>query len=270
MSYNNIDTDYGIGTILSRFDSEYITSIIQNSINNRFRPFSEPMPNMVAVLSREFEAVKNHTPDYRDKVLEVEDRTYQEICSMICDGFGLQLDLDNDQLVGETLKSFAYWMYDIFVSRFTDNLVNFYTSYIMRNIDNIYSYLLDANEVKKARENSVQAQDMYTNAKFALIHANLNKIVMNMVSYDISLQELLSYITDPNIANMLCTFISDKGDIYKYHFASYITDRNTVSGLITSIKLHLQNISISNININLKEEVQEMTERKEENNAETL
>lgn len=254
MPLSNIDTDYGIGTILSRFDSEYITMVIQSSIANRFRPFSEPMPNMVAVLSRQFESVVLNAPDYKDKILDVEQQTYQEIVSMICDSFNLSLDKDNDMLRGETLKSFAFTMYDIFVSRFTDNLINFYTSYIVRNMDYIYSTISNNPKSKKARETSIQAQEIYTNSKFSLIHSNLNTIVMNMTTYDIPLHELLTYITDPNTALFLSQFIADAGDIYKNHFACYITDRNTVAGLLTSIKLQLQNSTIEMVNTNVKEE----------------
>ena len=61
MSYSQIDTDYGIGTILSRFDSEYITNLISTSIEQKFRPFSEPMPNIVAVLSRQFKGILDNS-----------------------------------------------------------------------------------------------------------------------------------------------------------------------------------------------------------------
>jgi len=254
MSYSNIDTDYAIGTILSRFDSEYIVGVIQRSIVSRFRPFSEPMPNMVDVLSRQFKGVLDNSPDYRDKVLSVETQTYQEICAIICNYYNLDFDQDNDQLYGNTLRTFAHTMYDIFVARFTDYIIQFYTSYILRNIDYIYNYLCEIDGVKKARENSAQAQKMYTNPKFALVHSNLNLVIMNMASYDISLQDLLSYITDYNTATMICNFVTDKGDIYKYYFACYVLDKNTMSGILTSVKLQLQNQTIAQANFNFKNE----------------
>ena len=254
MSYSNIDTDYAIGTILSRFDSEYITGVIQRSIESRFRPFSEPMPNMVDVLARQFKGVLDNSPDYADKVLSVETQTYQEICQMICNYYNLEFDQDNDQLYGNTLRTFAHIMYDIFVARFTDYIIQFYTSYILRNIDYIYNYLCDIDGIKKARENSAQAQKMYTNPKFALVHSNLNLVIINMASYDISLQELLSYITDYNTASMICNFVADKGDIYKYHFASYVLNKNTMSGILTSVKLQLQSQTIAQTGFNYKDE----------------
>lgn len=261
MSYTNIDTDYAIGEILSRFDSEYITSVIQTSIENKFRPFSEPMPNMVAVLSRQFKGVLDNAPDYKNEVLNVEQQTYQEICQMICNYYNLQFDRDSDELYGETLRTFSFLLYDIFVARFTENIINFYTSYIMRNIDFIYNYLIEMPDIKKPKENSIQAQKMYINPKFALIHSNINQVILNMASYDISLTELLSYITDYNTTAMITKYVVDVGDIYKNHFASYIIDKNTMSGILTSVKLQLQGVTVSQTDIGIKEEYEENEER---------
>jgi len=252
MSYSQIDTDYGIGTILSRFDSEYITNLIKTSIEQKFRPFSEPMPNMVAVLSRQFKGILDNSPDYKDQVLKVEIETYQEIIQMICNHYNLSFDNTTDDLYGDNLRTLAFILYDIFVARFTDSIIGFYVSYINRNADHIYSYLSNDVEAKKARENSNVAQKMYTNPKFALIHANLNQVIINMSSYDIPFTELLKYLTDYNTAAKISQYIVDNGDIYKYHFASYVMNPDTMSGILTSVKLALQSETISNVNVNIK------------------
>ena len=256
MSYSNIDTDYGLGTILSRFDSEYITNVVRESIEMRFRPFKDPMPNMVAILSRDFKAVMdNSDKDYKDQILKVETETYQEIISMICQSYNLTFDRDNDALYGENLRTLAYIMYDLFVSRFTDYLIQFFVSYINRNSDFIYNYLTSNPEIKKARENSNMAQKMYVDPKFALIHANSNLVIMNMAGYDIPFPMLLSYLTDEPTAANISQYIADAGDIYKYHFASYITNPNTMSNLLTCIKLALQQTTVNQMNINTKKEM---------------
>jgi len=254
MPYSNIDTDYGIGTILSRFDSEYITNLIQTSIEQKFRPFSEPMPNMVAVLSRQFKGVLDNSPDYKEQVQKVEVETYQEIIQMICNYYNLSFDRDADDLYGDNIRTLAYIMYDIFVARFTEYLIGFFVSYINRNSDFIYSYLYNDPDAKKARENSNVAQRMYTNPKFSLIHANLNRVIINMASYDIPFGELLKYLTDYNTAAKISQYITDQNDIYKYHFASYVLNQDTMSGILTSVKLALQSETISNVNVNIKKE----------------
>ena len=47
----SIDTDMAIGTILSNFDSAWIMHSIQDSLNMKFRPFNDPMPNFVDILN---------------------------------------------------------------------------------------------------------------------------------------------------------------------------------------------------------------------------
>ena len=68
----SIDTDAGIGTILSHFDSEYVNHIIEDSLNMKFRPFADPMPNIADVLNRQFLSVLANCPDYKEKIDDVE------------------------------------------------------------------------------------------------------------------------------------------------------------------------------------------------------
>ena len=75
----SIDTDAGIGTILSRFESQYIIDVVNDSLTMRFRPFNTPMPNMPDVLERRFQMVYKAAPDYREKIDDCRTETYKEI-----------------------------------------------------------------------------------------------------------------------------------------------------------------------------------------------
>ena len=253
MSYNFVDTDYGIGTILSRFDSNYINGCIQTAIETRFCPFSDPKPNMIGILSRDFKATLDHAPDYRDQVLQVEHDTYLEVINMICAGFNLQFNYDETINNSEKLRSIAFVLYDILVSRFTDVLINFYVSYICRNSDSIHNYLMSDPESRRPREsNTQQTQKIYSESKYNIIHANLNTVIYNMSSYDIPFYTLLQYITDPNTAAMLANYIVDLGDIYKNHFAVFVLNPNTKATVLTSVKLLLQEKTITDVIVGMK------------------
>ena len=55
----SLDTDAGIGTILSHFDSAYIEHIVSDSLQMKYRPFSNaPMPNIIDILQRELNVVR--------------------------------------------------------------------------------------------------------------------------------------------------------------------------------------------------------------------
>ena len=113
----NIDTDAGIGTILSHFSSEYIDHVIDDSLNMKFRPFDGPMPNMVDILERNFLSISNNAKDYQEKVSDVRIETYKEIIYKICNFYNLSFTGDFDSMTPEEIYGVCHIMYDIFISR---------------------------------------------------------------------------------------------------------------------------------------------------------
>ena len=118
-------------------------------------------------------------------------------------------------------------------------MVDFYIRYIMINIDSIYAYLVADESIKKPREKDMTVKS-YIDPKFQLIHANLNKVILNTAAYDIPLQSLLSFFVDQPTSIRLGMILSDKGDIYKNYYASYLQDQRYMAELLTCIKLKLQ------------------------------
>ena len=235
----SIDTDMAIGSILSNFDTSWVMNTIHDSLNMKFRPFGEPMPNFVDILNRQFDSVIDAGPDYKEKINETKIDTYKEIITAICDYYGLVFTEPFEEINPVELYGIAHTMYDIFISRFTDYMIHFFVTYITQNIDSIYSYLMNDDTVKKPRDKDIPEKS-YVNPKFHIIHANLNKIVMNMISYDIPLNTLLSYFVDQNTLYRLSMLLTDTGDIFKNHYAVYLQDQRYMADLLTSIKLKLQ------------------------------
>lgn len=233
----SIDTDMAIGSILSNFDSAWVIHTVQDSLNMRFRPFSDPMPNFADITNMQFASILDASPDYSETVISTRDETFREIINTICEYYNLSIDLSNVSSL--ELYGIAHTLYDIFISRFTDYMVSFYISYVMGNIDNIYAYLSADENIKKPREKDMLVKS-YIDPKFQLIHANLNKVILNTASYDIPLENLLSYFVDQPTAERLGMILSDKGDIYKNYYASYLSDQRYMAELLTCIKLKLQ------------------------------
>ena len=111
MNGYTIDTDAGIGSVLSNFDSEYIMHVIDDSLANKFRPFDGPMPNMVDVLERQFKLVLDNAPDYKENVLSTRAETYIEIISRIADFYQLNITVDLTEMDPENLHTIAKFMY---------------------------------------------------------------------------------------------------------------------------------------------------------------
>lgn len=246
--YDTIDTDAGIGTILSHFSTEFINHIIEDSFNMRFRPFDTGMPNMVDVMRRQLVAVSGHTPDYIEKVKEVEDETYKEIINMIANYYQLSITADLDTYDTLTLYSLAHTMYDIFIARFTEYMIEFFVSFIIRNSDSIYTALISTDDFKRSKD--VGTNKKCLDNKIGTIHANINTVVYSLAGYDIKLQDLLNYFLDPQTASFLGGILVDTGDIYKKHYASFILDSRYTAGILTNIKLKLQSRTYENMPIN--------------------
>ena len=108
-----------------------------------------------------------------------------------------------------------------------------------KNVGSRYGYLMSEDAIREHRGKGSMAK-AYVDQKFMLIHANINKVIMNMITYDIPLETLIQYFTDQSTANRLCSLLADTGDIYKYHYAVYLQDQRYMAELLTCIKLRLQ------------------------------
>ena len=245
----SIDTDAGIGTILGHFSTEYINHVIDDSLKIKYRPFDVPMPNIPDILERQFQSLLINTPDYRDKILNVRSETYIEIIYKICNYYNLTFAGDFDSISPEELYGITHTLYEIFVNRFTDYMMDFFVSYIVVNSNSISSYLKSEDEYIKIKESKMYSDKTFIDPKFIIIHANINKVIYNMASYDIPLQVLLNYFLDKNTATRIGSMLIDNGDIYKNHYAYYILDQRYSAGILTNIKLKLQAKTQEIINI---------------------
>lgn len=245
----SIDTDAGIGIILSNFSSNYINHVIEDSLNMRFRPFDNPMPNMVDILERQFISILANSPDYIDKTNQVRVDTYKEIILNICNFYNLTFTGDFDSMQLMEIYGIAHTLYDIFISRFTDHMFNFFVSYIVANSDSIASYLKADDQISKIKEAGAYSAKNYIDPKYIIIHANINKVIYNMTAYDISLNNLLAYFLDQAKFQRISSLLIDNGDIYKTHYASFIIDQRFSASVLTNIKLKLQSRTQEAMNI---------------------
>jgi hypothetical protein len=249
---SSIDTDAGIGTILSHFSTDYITHVIEDSLNMKFRPFNgDPMPNYVDVLERQFQSIYQNSPDFANKVSDVRIETYQEIILIICKYYNLTFEGNFESMAPQEILGVAHTLYDIFISRFTEYMINFFVSYIVANSDSINSYLksIDDETINKPKESGLYSPRNFIDSKFILIHANINRVIYNMAGYDISLQELLNYFLDTVTAQRIGNLVSDNNNIYKNYYASYIVNEQYSAGVLTAIKLTLQSRTQEILNI---------------------
>jgi hypothetical protein len=256
--FNSIDTDYGIGTILANFETDYIIHVVEDSLNMKYRPFESPMPNMIDVYERNFLAIKQNSDGvYQDNIDEVRRDTYIEIINIICNYYNLTFTGDFDNMTTDNIYGIGRVLYEIFISRFTDNFINFIVTYIIKNADSIIKYLENDPDSIKPKESGIYDTKRYSDQRFIMIHANTNKVVYNMAGYDIKLDDLIHFFVDPSISDYINSLLVDNEDIYKNHYASLILNPLYSAGILTRVKLNLQsaNITINDGDLKTKENI---------------
>ena len=235
---SNINADKALTSILSNFDSNYILHIVTDSLEMKFRPYSNSLPGIYSIEGKFINLLENvEDPSSREKILEVREQTYLEIIDIICNYYNIQFrpaeDLD--------IYSAVFWIYNFFVSDFTNTLINFYVNYIIKEKDGIYSYL-NLDSCKKDKDSAtIYSKKVCPDEKISIIHANIESVLDNISGFDIGFQNLVTYSlgNQQQLISFLLSSVVDINDVFKYHFASLLQSQYRAD-VITCVKLALQ------------------------------
>lgn len=241
-----IRSDNALATILSNFDTEFIINMVRDSINMRFRPYETSLPSLHSI-EASFQAVLNNTDSSNiDKVMEVREKTYDEVIKEVCYYYGLEYTTN------PTVDTYsaAFWIYDFFVSNFTSYFFVFIVNYIMTNKGELSHYIkLDPS--KERNSSILYAKNVISDPDLANIHANLGEVLDNVFVMDITLQDIINYSMGVNntVALFLNNILNDiNNDVFKNHYASiYNTPFRT--DIITQVKIMMQDNIMQNKNI---------------------
>ena len=238
-------TDYGIATILSNFSEGMIQDIIKESLDYRFRPFGLRSPNYPEIIDQQLTNVKMHSTGYDNEIEEQRVSSVGTIISTILDYY--QLSLTNE-IPDELIYSVTYILYQLFVSEFTERMINFFTQYILNHIDSIINKIRLENNANntKASKNSYVKKIYNNNQDLELVYENMGYIIDLLAGLDIPFEDLVTYLSDKKTSDLLSTYITDNADIYKNHFARYLIDQTTSADMITKIRLQYVEATIQN------------------------
>ena len=110
----------------------------------------------------------------------------------------------------------------------------FFTKYIETNSNQLLSSIP---EDKKVQTKSAYSKKMYSDVQSISLYENMESVIDIVAGLDVPMIYLFAELSDASTATFLCNYISDIGDIYKNHFASYIINSITRTDMITSIKI---------------------------------
>jgi len=226
-----INTDYEVSTILGNFSEDLIYSTIQTGLEQRFRPFGLRSPNYPEILNNQFENTKLHSTGHDDVIDNKRDECMRQIINIICQYYNLQIIEDIPE---EQVYSVAYYMYQIFSSEFTQRMLSFMIGYIVNNQESLCQALQNSEDINVRTS---YAKKIYENQTQMILYDNMAKVIDMVAGLDIDFRTLLVYLSDIQIADLITTYITDCGDIYKNYFVYYLVNQSTRTDMLVSIRL---------------------------------
>lgn len=249
----NISTDYQMSVILSHFNTEYIYSTIKNWIDMKYVEPMTRINNIVFGYNENFKQLLfTYTSDLdRQQILDTRNGVYTEIIDLLCKEFGLVYNKEQEE--GYDLYTPAFYLFRLLVSEFTDNVKCFFTNFIIRERNSLYTNL-DLAQFKKQKDSSTTYnKKRIKNSKIAIIISRLNYVIDNICVYDIPFETYLTYVCgeDKNMLNYLLNLVSPTNDFFKTYVAPMLHKDSPVRPMIVSdITIALYNQLSNEVDIN--------------------
>lgn len=238
----NVNIDNQLAGILSQFNYDYIMDVVRDSINDKFRLYNLPRPNVVAAFESTFKQLTDGFSSNNDEIIATRRTTYIDIINCICNYYGFTFNQADDT----DYYSAAFWLYDFLVSNFTNHMINFYTLFLINERNSIYS-ALQLDQIRKDNDSTLSySKKLFKDPKLAAIHCNLDYVISQIGSFNINITTIINYVYQSNInlpsyINSLIT--DDTGSFFNNHYQSYIIESKDYSAeILTYIKLSLQQL----------------------------
>lgn len=227
-----------LANILSHFNTEYIYSSLKTNIAQRTNKHSNiiQMPNFVAAIEQDFAYLNNTYKSESSDIMQTRIETYKNIIDILCKEYNLTFNDDGNI----DYYSAAFCLYDFLVCNFDTYVINFYTNFIIQEVNSLYD-LMGLGTIKKNKDtSSMYAKKMYEDPKLAAIASNLASVLYQMSGIDIPFFTILSYtVIDPQ-KNFLYYIVSPNGDFFKEVYSAYILNEVALPLNVTNIRLELQ------------------------------
>ena len=238
----SVATENELSEVLSHYSSEFIYSIIEKAMKSRFEGLPIiAMPNVVGAWEQNFKAIiAQYGEGSTSEVYRVRYETYQEIIKTICNEFGLYFTIDDNV----NLYSAAFHLYELFVSKFTDNMTAFFANYIFKERDAIYDSLNLA-ELKKNKDSStIYGKKVFKDIKLAIINANIDMVISQISAMDFPFHTIIMSIYGANseMARYILSIISADNDFFD-RTCLRILNSDIRPEVITNIRFRLQELA---------------------------
>lgn len=236
----NIHAENEVAEILSHFSPGFIEGFIREKLNNRLAyAVIEPV-NDVEALEKNFRQIIDCYPEEQQRIWNIKMSTYITIINEILKTYKLAFSQEYESISGYYME--AYLLYDFLVSRYKANAVEFFSTVIMQNSDEIYKYL----KMDEKKDATVYAKKFFTNdVKLGILLNNIGSVISVISQMDYGIDDILRTVYTRDNYELMLNFISDPGDFYKDFYIGLL---NSYAGapIITDIRIAIQQKYIQN------------------------
>lgn len=237
-NFDSLESENTIAALLLHLSDSYVFDAIETNIQNRVPFYPMQNANIVYSIRQKFNNIEANYQLDQNAYNEIND-VYLRIIDLLCQRFNFTLN------PGENLDYYtaAYYLYEFLVCQYHDRMINFFSQFIISEKDFIYKSM-GLNDVRKNKDTStLYCKKVIADPKVAIISANLDNVLNNMIEYDINIGQILHFAYSDNlmVATYLSALINPNGNFFKEQYAAFLfSDKRPI--IITNIRIELQKI----------------------------
>lgn len=256
----NMIAEGEIAQILSKFSTEYIMDVIDSNIRNRFS-YNPALsnPNIINSYEMNFKGMLSSFPNDADNIMSIRQDTYLTIINKICSSFNLQYIGDQPDCY-----TLAYNLYDLFVSGYSRNIINFFARYIYIHGNEIY-HNMGLDKYRKSKDSTTnymrKVLDDSRNIEAAVYIARIKDVIYYISGFDIDFYTFLSFNYPKEVCDFLYSNIAPMGNIFKDEFCNVLNNPS----ILTEIRISIQNLLMQNMVQNVQQQDEQPLEPDEDN-----
>lgn len=230
----NMVAEGEVAELLARFNNSYVMDVIDNFISNRYA-YNPTLsnPNIVNSYEINFKDMLVNYPSDEESIMSIRNEVYLTIINKICSAF-------NIQYLGDEPDCYiiAYNLYDLFVSGYARNIINFFANYIYHNRNILYSNM-GLDRYKKVKDSSSNyIRKVYDDTVVAIIIARIKEVIYYISGFDIDFYTFLSMNYNRDMCDYIYQNVQPFGNIFKDEFCKVIDN----PALLTEIRIAIQKL----------------------------
>lgn len=244
-----VSNEYNVAEMLGHLDSNYIFDMINDKLNSIDYSTTLPETNIVTAFEENFKFMNDQYPGDAVNIRAVREQVYRDIIFILCEKFNLRFNEEDDNIDPYTA---ATYIYEFLICKRNEIMINFFTSFIINNRESLCR-ILNIEDFKKTKDSAAAySKHVYDDQKFALISANMNKVISHISTLDITLYNIFqSTYNNQEVINFMGNAFADKANFFQDQYCCVLKQPDVLPIIITNIRLELQkivgNISQSNI-----------------------